>query len=216
MSKAIVSLLGVAGLCAVASADLQITEAFVGLDGEDGTADWFEVTWTGVGTFDTGTLWYDDDSADFGSAVQLSSIILNSGDSAVFLIGGAGEIATFASVWGAGGNIGLATGGAGLGQSGDAVTLFDGGGTLVDAVNTVGDHTLSGSMVFTFQYDDAGVQSDSVLGVNGAYESNQFFNDNLGVAGDMISIVGSPANLPTPGALALLGLGGLTATRRRR
>ena len=39
---------------------------------------------------------------------------------------------------------------------------------------------------------------------------------NLGLPGDMASLVGSPGSVPTPGALALLGLGGLMGARRRR
>jgi hypothetical protein len=212
MKKLIAGMVAVAAFGAGAMADIQITEAFVGLDGADGTSDWFEITWTGPGTFDTGTLWYDDVSADFADAVQLSSIVLGSGESAVFLIDNAGAIAEFQSVWGAGANVGFADG-AGLGQGGDGVTLFDAGGTILESVLTVGGH----DNLATFTYDAAGNQSESVLGVDGAYASASFFNDSVGQGPDfMISLIGSPGLVPAPGAIALLGMGGLVSARRRR
>ena len=63
----------------------------------------------------------------------------------------------------------------------------------------------------------AGNQSESVLGVDGAYQSAFFFNDSVGQGPDfMISLVGSPGFVPAPGAVALLAMGGLVGARRRR
>jgi len=52
--------------------------------------------------------------------------------------------------------------------------------------------------------------------VNGAYESNAFFNDNLGLPGDQATLIGSVGTVPTPGSAALLLTGGLVGLRRRR
>ena len=56
----------------------------------------------------------------------------------------------------------------------------------------------------------------SVLGVNGAFASETFFNDNLGLPNNEATLVGSPGVVPAPGAAALLALGGLVGARRRR
>src|SRR5262245_36792513 len=88
---------------ASATAGLQITEVYFGLSGDDGTPDWFEITNYGDATGDTGTLYYDDESADPTVNGQLDSILLAPGASAVFLIeAGTGDIDTFASIWGSG------------------------------------------------------------------------------------------------------------------
>ena len=80
-----ITLIALAGLASAATADLTVTELFTGLSGEDGTADWIEVTNTGTGTIDTGDFFYDDDSADINDAGQLDSILLGAGQSAIFL-----------------------------------------------------------------------------------------------------------------------------------
>lgn len=213
-------LMGIA-VCAaaatVASADLYVSEIFCGLDGPDGTADWFEVTWTGAGTFDTGTLFFEDDSLDPLNAAQLSSIMLSTGQSAVFLISGnAADVSVFESIWGAGISVGL-TDGPGLGQGGDTVALYDGNFAGANLITSAAYPGNDGGQLETYAYDSLGNVSLSQVGVNGAYASNPFFNDNIGVGPDfMISLIGSPGAVPTPGAVALLGLGGLVATRRRR
>jgi MYXO-CTERM domain-containing protein len=56
------------------------------------------------------------------------------------------------------------------------------------------------------------------LGSNAAYGVNWIFGDTLAnyVSGNEGYVVSGAAAVPTPGALALLGIGGLTAARRRR
>jgi MYXO-CTERM domain-containing protein len=56
------------------------------------------------------------------------------------------------------------------------------------------------------------------LGTNNAVAINWIFGDSLTnyVSGMEGYVVGSPSVVPAPGAAALLGLGGLTAARRRR
>lgn len=214
-SIAALALLVAAG---TASANLQVTEAYTGLSGPDGTEDWFEITWTGAGTFDTGTLAYDDSSADFASGGILDSFILNTGESAVFLIEttDSADITEFNSIWGGGINVGLANGGGALGQGGDTITIFDAATQQVLlSVDTPGG--LSGD-IRTIEYVN-GVAQASITGVNGAYNSTIFTNDNgpdFGFPDDQVFLIGSPGQVPAPGAAVLAAAAGLAAARRRR
>jgi hypothetical protein len=207
-----------------AHAAFEITEAFTGLSGEDGTTDWFEVTNTGPGVLDTGSLFYDDDGPSAASGGTLDSILLNAGQSAIFLISDdnaasddityTSAILEFQDIWNYAGPIGLTNGGGGLGQGGDSVNLSsDGGTTFTETVLTPSG--LSGALE-TIEFDAAGNASASALGVNGAYASDAFFNDNLGLPNDSATLVGSPGVVPEPSSLALLSLGGLAMLRRRR
>lgn len=213
--KKMIALALIGGLAASAMAQVQITEVYAGIGGPDGTPDWFEVTWNGVGTFDTGTLYYDDDSADPTVNSNLSSFVLNSGGVAVFLLtSSAADIAIFNSVWGGVGNVGIVDG-SGLGQGGDAVNLFDG--------NTAGATLLANATYPAFADDffstwdfTSGSAVASTLGVNGAYASSAFFNDSVGGANNEVVLIGSPGVVPTPGSIALLGFAGALAGRRRR
>ncbi len=208
-----------AGLATASSASLTVTEAFVGLSGEDGTQDWIEITNTTNGVIDTGNFWYDDDSADFGDAGQLDSIMLGAGESAIFLLRDAAvddvtyttAIEEFQAIWSYSGLIGHTNGGGNLGQGGDAIVLFDSMGTILSTTAT--PEALSGNLE-TIDYVNGAAAS--VLGVNGAYASMSFFNDNLGLPGDSATLIGSPGSVPTPGAAALIALGGLVGARRRR
>lgn len=212
-----IALLALIAGTSAASADLAVTEIYAGLTGEDGTPDWFELTWTGVGTFDTGSLFFEDDSADPLNAGSMTSFVLNSGESAVFLLGGgAADITDFTNIWGSVANLGVANGGGNLGQGGDGVFLFDGNSAGANLIATASFPAYNGDELATFEIDAMGNASFSVAGVNGAYESNAFFNDNIGGANNEVTLIGSPGVVPTPGAAALLGLGGLMAGRRRR
>lgn len=224
MNKAF-AIAAIAGLGAIAQAgpaSIQITEAFVGLSGEDGTQDWFEITNLTNSAIDTGMFIYDDDSADPLDGGQLDSFLLGAGESMVFLISDDNEavdditytsaIAEFQSIWNYSGLIGLTNGGGGLGQGGDFINLF----LAADSSFVTGQETpgaISGGLA---TIDSVNGTMLSVLGVNGAYESNAFFNDNLGLPNDEATLIGSPGSVPTPGAIALLGFGGLIGARRRR
>lgn len=217
LTQAFIALAGVITATGIASADLYISEIYAGLSGEDGTLDWFEVTWNGAGTFDTGTLWYEDDSMDPTNAGAVDSFILNTGESAVFLLGAsAADLTDFTALWGSVSNLGSASGGGNLGQSGDGVFLYDGntaGAALIASQSFIGDHNAT---LATWEFDGLGGAQYSAIGVNGAYESASFFNDNLGLPGDEASLIGSPGTVPAPGVLAMVGLGGLIAARRHR
>ncbi len=203
-----------------ATAQVQVTEVFVGLSGEDGTADWFELTNFGGAAVDTASFWYDDDSNDFLEAGQLPSFILGPGESAVFLTdAGAADDVTYANstdeflaIWGSVANVGVVEEGGNLGQGGDAINIFDA------AMNPVTSFAIPASLSgFFATVENVGSVRNSVLGENGAYASAEFFNDNIGTGPDfMESIVGSPGVVPAPASVALLVLGGLGAATRRR
>ncbi|MFG0246387.1 MAG: hypothetical protein ACF8MF_10120 [Phycisphaerales bacterium JB052] len=223
MNKAL-TIAAIAGFGAIATAGpaaLQITEAFVGLSGEDGTQDWFEVTNISNSTIDTGNYWYDDDSATVADGGQLDSIMLGAGESMIFLVSDdnsasdddtySSAIEEFQSIWNYSGLIGLTNGGGGLGQSGDSIFLLLGDDTVLTSQEVPG--ALSGALS---SIDFVNGPALSTLGVNGAYESNAFFNDNLGLPNDSATLIGSPGSVPTPGSVALLAIAGLTGARRRR
>ncbi len=217
--KTTVTAIALAATAAFAAADVQITEIWTGLSGADGTEDWIEVTWNGQGTFDTGSIFYDDSSADLGAAGQLDSFILSSGESAIFLLDAdpangaafATAIEEFLAIWGNVSNVGYTNGGGGLGQGGDTANLLDAAGNVLDSLS----YDASGDIA-TFEKVN-GVTRLSVLGENGAYSSDQFENTN-GVFGAETfgSLIGSPGVVPAPAGAALFGLGGLAAARRRR
>ncbi len=218
---AIAAIAGFGSIAAAGIADVRITEAFVGLSGEDGTEDWFEITNLGAAAIDTSMFWYDDDSASVADGGQLGSFSLAAGESMIFIISddnGANNddtygsaIEEFQTIWNYSGQIGITNGGGGLGQTGDSIFLLLADNTVVTSQETPG--SLSGGLA---TIDTFASPTSSVLGVNGAYESIAFFNDNLGVPGDMISLIGSPGSVPTPGPIALLVLGTLAGARRRR
>ncbi len=211
-------------VAATASADLEISEVFIGLAGPDGTEDWVELTNTGISTlnFAAGDLFYDDESASIIDGGALPAFTLDPGESVVVIPGldpadVAGALSEFDAVWGPGINILTTDGGGGLSQNGDAVFILDSGGSTVDtfAYTDLDALPLGFDPAATFDVAQGG--GASVLGVGGAYESNEFFNDNIGTAPDfLVTIIGSPGVIPEPGTLALLGLGAAAMGLRRR
>ena len=180
------------------SFDLQITEIWPGNEpGNNLSADWFEVTNFGTvaWTIADGALFYDDDSANFAVADPMLGVTaIEPGEAVVFVIGGADDRAAFIDLWAAVldlSDVQIGTvDGAGLGQGGDAVTLF------VDAANDGAD---SGDIVDFEAYPDAretGGQSFDVeaetfsaTGVNGAVATAA-----LNSAGQ--PAIGSPGDAP--------------------
>lgn len=206
-----------AAVSANAAANLQITEIYFGLDGDDGTADWFEVTNFGDATIELGSLWYDDESADLAVADPISTLSLNPGQSAVVLIGTAADIGAFEAVWGTG--IALAyTDGAGLGQSGDTVNVFDGNQPGALLLDSAGYPNVGGTNLATWAIAADGSGLFTQPGDVGAYLSNPFANAVLGGGSGEVRLLGSPgvAPVPLPPALVLFGAGLLPLLRRYR
>ena len=214
-----------AGLFAsTASANLQITEVYSGVSGEDGTADWIEVTNFGAVSIDTGDFYYDDISANVPEGGQLDSFVLAPGETAIFLISlnlteelvddvtYANVVEEFLGIWGPVPNVGITNGGGSLGQPADTANILDTGNNVVDSFA----YASSGVLATFDDSDGDGTGPLSVVGVNGAYESNVFFNDNLGLPNDEATMIGSPGVVPEPASLALVGLGGLAMLKRRR
>jgi hypothetical protein len=198
----------------------KITEVYVGIDGEDGTEDWIEVTNRGDTAGDTADLIYDDESLSVVDGGALPSFILDPGGSAIILVAvSSGDEATaisdFVAVWGSGLTVG-ATGGGGFSQSGDTAGLLLGDGTIVDTV-VYYSSVVSNSATIDVTL---GTQAISQIGHNGAYESNEFFNDNLNQSPDyMWTLVGGPGAAPVPEPMTVLlvaAASGLLARLRRR
>ncbi len=137
-TQLLVALIALASTQVHADIDLQITEIWPGNDpGENLSADWFEITNQGDMPWITGTsapLFYDDESADPNAADPITGIAsIQPGEAIIVLVSDEGDAAIneFFNLWSAVYDletvqIGL-TDGAGLGQGGDAVTLFLGG-----------------------------------------------------------------------------------------
>ncbi len=209
--KLAITLAAVALAGTTASAELAITELYTGLSGPHGTADWIEITNTGASTVDTGAFFYDDSNPNSGDWGQLDSIMLAAGESAIFLQSNdAADIAEFNALWSYSGHIGLTNGGGGLGQGSDGAYLLDSMENIISSAE-YGDGIAGMPASVDFS---SGSPVLSVLGVNGAYESASFTNDNF--PGETVSLVASVGVVPTPGSAALLALGGLLGARRRR
>ncbi|MBL4809623.1 MAG: PEP-CTERM sorting domain-containing protein [Phycisphaerales bacterium] len=90
------------------------------------------------------------------------------------------------------------------------IWAFTAGG--VDATTTAGFAAFSGSATWTV---DASVYAALLNGnINGDVYLNADTDDDIGAGGILIGAWG--VKIPAPGSMALLGLGGLVAGRRRR
>jgi len=176
-------------------ASIDVTEVFSGTDGENGTADWFEITNTGGAVIDTSTLWYEDSSNAPSEGVQLPAFSLNPGETVIVLItDSVADIDIWESIWGVGANIIIADG-PGLGGGGDTVNLYDGNTAAANLIESVTyDPAVGGHQDYhTYIFDAAGVQSLPVGGTDGAYESAGFAD-----GGSTSTIVGSPVDPAAP------------------
>ncbi|MEL6574057.1 MAG: choice-of-anchor I family protein, partial [Pseudomonadota bacterium] len=182
-----------------AQPDLQITEIWPGQDGTDVTADWFEITNVGSGAFNTGTLFYDDESADINDATQIIGIdTLAPGESAIVVIGNMGDATEFETVWGddvdlTGVQVGF-TDGSGLGGGGDAVNLY------LDTDDTLTDDDLVDNEAYPDTDGNSGRSWDvaNAQFSNVGALTNVVATDDLGGENDDEPAIASPGSLTDP------------------
>ena len=85
-----------------------------------------------------------------------------------------------------------------------------------DLVDTEGYASAGALETWVSDENGAWTPVKAAVGVNGSYESDEFFNDNLGDPDNMVSLIGSPGIVPEPATMGLLAMGGLAVLRRRR
>ncbi|MEM8554802.1 MAG: ExeM/NucH family extracellular endonuclease [Pseudomonadota bacterium] len=168
----------------LATFDLQITEIWPGnAEGENLTADWFEITNVGGAAWTSadGMLYFDDDSQDPTTADLLSGVTqIAPGESVVFVDDD--SVDEFFSVWGSKislGKVGTYDG-SGLSGGGDAVTLF------LDAGN---DGVLVDDIVDFEAYPDA----EAAMGASYDVDNSAFSNTG-GTSGQGTDVVETAGN----------------------
>jgi predicted extracellular nuclease len=203
-----------ASFTSFAHASIRITEA-MSSSGSGGTADWIEVTNYGSSAVSLSGWRMDDSSFNPGASVALNGVAtIGAGESVIFVESASGAaIASFRTFWGglSGVQVGFYSGsGVGLSSGGDGVGLFNASNALVTQVS-FGAATEGSS--FFWGYDLAGNTDPSYNGLI----------STVGTIGTQVSFtssgntgsLGTALGIPAPGALALIGLAGLAARRRR-
>jgi len=221
---------GVAGLmagAAQATVDLQVTEVYEGVSGDDVTEDWVEITNFGDMAFTFGTsgdLYFDDGSADPTEDEMVTGITdITPGESVVVVLANStSDVTDFENAWGSSNLTGVEIGyldgdePGGLSQGGESLFFFDGntnGANTVISASYTGVNSGTQGSTWEDLVGDGVLDSQSVDGVNGAYTAPTAAGNF-----DEFALIGSPGQIPEPGSLALLGLGGLAllGSRRRR
>ena len=222
-----------AGLATVASADitdLRVTEIFSGQPNDNGTTDWFELTNNGATTVSTGGLFYDDNSFDATKDDALDTLTLAAGESAVFLVSWEDDytdpaiaVNDFVAFWGLGSGVqvGVVTGGSGLGGGGDAATIFDGNFASSNLLTSGSYDSSLGSLRGTVDYAAVAASTAFRTPIDGVESTSAlaWAFESVGVANgpdDPRTLFGSPGAVPTPASAGLLGFAGLATARRRR
>jgi uncharacterized protein YjiK len=194
--------------------NLAITEAAAWSSGNSPLAsDWFEVTNFGTSSVSLVGWTMDDNSNSFAVSVPLNGVTsIKPGESVIFIETSnstelAAKAATFVSLWYGGTapqglQIGSYSGsGVGLSTGGDAVNLFDIGGTLQAAISF--GASPSGTPLPTFDnsagLNNAVISTLSVVGQNGAFAAPGDANE-----------IGSPGTIGS-GATPIVGITALDA-----
>lgn len=195
-----------AGIASAASADIFITEyMYSGLDGE-----FVEFTNLGNSAIDLTGWSYDDDSRTPG--VFVLSGVLAAGESLVITESNA---EAFRAAWGLSESVQILGGVSNnLGRN-DEINLYNAAGELADRL-TYGDSAFPGTI--RTQNASGNVLPSGFIGANIAFGwALSFAGDSYGSFASTGGDIGNPGSyVPAPGAVAILGLGGLVATRRRR
>ena len=205
-----------ASFASVASANIRITEVMSSSNGGGTpTPDWIEVTNYGSSSVDLTGWRIDDGSFNVAVSAALNGITsIAAGESVIFIESAAGAgVSGFRTFWGglSSMQVGYYSGsGLGFSSGGDGACLFNGSGSILSQVS-FGAAT-SGSSFF-YGWDAAGVLDSSFNGLV----------STVGTIGTQVTFsassdtgsLGTAIGVPTPGALALLGLAGLAGRRRR-
>jgi predicted extracellular nuclease len=195
-----------AGLALAANADIRITEwMYSGDDGE-----FIEFTNVGAVAIDMTGWSYDDDSRVAGT-VSLSAFgVVQPGESVILC---EPDAATFRASWSLSAAVDIiGSNTTNIGRA-DELNLFDASNALVDRL-TYGDNTIGGPRT----------QNASASALPGDLGTNNVLAWLLSTPGDQFNsyfgALGNVANpgsyIPGPGALALVGVGAMVGTRRRR
>jgi len=220
--KSLSSLLITTAMVAISSSasaavvGLRITEVMSSsAGGGSPTGDFFEVTNYGSSAISMSGWKMDDNSFAIGTAVALSGITsIGAGESVIFIESVAGAaVNSFKTFWGglSGVQVGYYSGsGISLSSGGDGVILFD--ATAAEATRVSFGAATAGKTFFWGYNAATGAVDPSY---NGLVSS-------VGTIGTQVTFASSgdtgslgTAIIPTPGAVALLGLAGLVARRRR-
>ena len=221
--KSLSSLFITTALVAISSsalADLRISEIMSSsAGGGSPTGDFFEVTNYGSSAISVTGWKMDDSSFAIGNSVALNGITsIGAGESVIFIESAAGAaVNSFKSFWGGltGVQVGYYSGsGTGLSSGGDGVILFNAAAAEATRV-TFGAATAG--KTFYWGYNAAtGVVDPSYNGLVSAVGTigTQVTFTSSGDTGSLGTAIGTAA-VPTPGAVALLGLAGLVSRRRK-
>lgn len=211
-SKAMIAAMAAGALvsAATASGQMRITEwMYQGGDGE-----FIEFTNMGNAPIDMAGWRYDDDSALYASGFDLTGFGIVMPGESVLITESTPE--AFRTAWGLAPTVkvlGPFTNN--LGRN-DEINLFDASQTIVDTL-TYGDQAILGSI--RTQNRSGSPLSLAALGANDALQWD-FSDTGAGGLSWWLSANGDTGNpgvaIPTPGSVALLGIAGLTISRRRR
>lgn len=198
----------VSGAATASMGQIRITEFLY--SGDDG--EFIEIANIGNAAIDLTGWSYDDNSRTAGSFSLTAFGILAPGEAAII---SELDAATFRSNWSLSASIKVIGGNnQNIGRS-DEINIYDASSALVDRLtyNDAGVGNVAGPRA-----QDISVNTTAAnLGANNY--SLWFFSavgDNLGSYTALTSSIGNPGIIPTPGAIALLGMGGLMIGRRRR
>lgn len=171
-----------ASSASAADTDIKVTEVAPRANSTALGDDWFELTNVGSSLVDITGWRADDSSASLGSAALISGVTsLAPGESAVFVTEATSTaVAAFVTNWFAGvAPAGLQIGwldgsGLGLGNSGDAINVFNAAGTLVASVNFGAAPSSSpfGTFDNSARADGVTLSTYSTVGVNNAFVSS--------------------------------------------
>ena len=217
--KSLSSLLITTALVAIsssASADLRITEVMSSsAGGGTPTGDFLEITNYGSSAISMSGWKMDDNSFDITKAVALNGITsIGAGESVIFIESAAGAaVNSFKTFWGGltGVQVGYYSGsGISFGSGGDSAILFNAAAAEATRV-TFGAATLGKTFYWGYNAATGTVDPsyDGLVSVVGTIGTQVTFTSS----GDTGSL--GTAIIPTPSAVALLGLAGLVARRRR-